>query len=126
MRGVQAVAVRLERRARRVERLDPEAEVARDECDLGLGDDASRACQRLLRTEGACRAAQEDLRPGEVAELRHRDAAQREGRRVVAQGDELQRTQRIARREGARGGGDQRVQTNPVTLVTPTLSAPVP
>ena len=56
MRGIDAVAVRFERRPRRVERLRRPAEVARDQRDLGLGDDAARAGHRLLRTEGARRA----------------------------------------------------------------------
>ena len=78
MRGVHPVAMRFERRARRVERLRGPAEVARDERDLGLGDDAPRAGHGLLRTEGARRASEERLRSNEIAELRHRDAAQRE------------------------------------------------
>ena len=56
MRGVDPVAVRFERRPRRVERLGGPAEVARDERDLGLGDDAPRAGHRLSRAEGARRA----------------------------------------------------------------------
>ena len=55
MRGVGPVAVRFERRPRRVERLRGPAEVARDERDLGLGDDAPRAGHGLFRTEGARR-----------------------------------------------------------------------
>ena len=85
MRGVHPVAMRFERRARGVERLRGPAEVARDERDLGLGDDAPRAGHGLFRTEGARRASQQRLRADEIAELRHRDAAQRERRRVVAQ-----------------------------------------
>ena len=127
MRGIDAVAVRFERRPRGVERLRGPAEVARDERDLGLGDDAPRAGHRLFRTERARRTSQQSLRANEVAELRHRDAAQREGRRVVAQGDPLQCAEEITGREGARRRGDQRVHRNPVTLVTlairyPTLS----
>ena len=80
MRGVDAVAVRFERRPRCVERLRRPAQVARDECDLGLGDDTPRARQRLFRTEGTRRSAQESLRSNEIAELRHRDASQRERR----------------------------------------------
>ena len=124
MRGVHAVAVRFERRPRRVERLRRPAQVARDERDLGLGDDAPRARHGLLRTEGARRASQQRLRAREIAELRHRDAAQRERRRIVAQRDALQRAERITRRERARRGRDQRVHRNPATLVTPTVRCP--
>ena len=116
--------MRFERRPRRVERLRRPAQVARDERDLGLGDDAPRAGHGLFRTEGARRTSQESLRANEIAELRHRDASKRERRRVVAQGDPLQRAEGITRRECARRGRDQRVHRNPVTLVTPTRSNP--
>ena len=124
MRGVDPVAVLFERRPRRVERLRRPAEVARDERDLGLGDDAPRAGHGLSRTEGARRASQQSLRAHEIAELRHRDAAKRERRRVVAQGDPLQCAEGITRGERARRGRDQRVHWNPATLVTPTISMP--
>ena len=124
MRGVHPVAVRFERRPRRVERLRRPAQVARDERDLGLGDDAPRAGHGLFRTEGARRTSQERLRSNEIAELRHRDAAKRERRRVVAQGDPLQCAEGITRRERTRRGRDQRVHRNPATLVTPTRSMP--
>ena len=73
MRGIHPVAVRFERRPRGIERLRGPAQVARDQRDLGLGDDASRAGHRLFRTEGARRASQESFRANEIAELRHRD-----------------------------------------------------
>jgi len=38
-----------------------------------LGDDAPGAGHGLFRTEGVCRAAQQDLGAIEIAELRHRD-----------------------------------------------------
>ncbi len=87
MRGIGAVAVPFERVMRRIERLDRPAEVARDERDLGLGDHATRAGDGLARAEGAGRAPQQRLGAAEIAELRHRDAAQRQRRRIVAQGD---------------------------------------
>ena len=61
VRGIDAVAVRFERRPRRVERLRRPAEVARDQCDFGLGDDTPRAGHRLFRTEGARRACSRAL-----------------------------------------------------------------
>ena len=121
VRGVRPVGVRFERRPRRVERLRRPAEVARDERDLGLGDDAPRAGHGLFRTEGTRSTSQESLRSNEIAELRHRNASKRERRRVVAQGDPLQRAEGIARRQCTRRGSDQRVHRNPVTFVTPTL-----
>ena len=124
IRGVHAVAMRFERRPRRVERLRRPAQVARGECDVGLGDDAPRAGHGLFRTEGTRSTAQERLRSNEIAELRHRDASKRESRRVVAQGDPLQCAEGIARRERTRRGSDQRVHRNPVTLVTLTVGYP--
>ena len=41
---------------------------------------------------------------------------------VVAQGDAVERAERITRRKCARRRSDQRVHRNPVTLVTPTRS----
>ncbi len=55
----------------------------------------------FFRTEGARSIPQEFLRPCEIAKLRHRDAAKRERRRIVAQRDSLQRSEGIARRECA-------------------------
>src|SRR3989449_7941685 len=121
VRGVDRVAVRFERRPRRVERPRRPAQVARDERDLGLGDDTPRTGHGLFRTEGTRGTSQEDLRSTEIADLRHRDAPKRESRRVVAQGDPVQGAEGITRRQGTRRGRDQRVHRNPVTLVTPTF-----
>ena len=122
MRGVRPIAMRFERRPRGPKRLHGAAQIARDERDLGFGDRAPCAGRRLLRTEGARGASQQLLRARQIAELRHRDAAQRERRRIVAQRDPLQRAERIARFERTRRGRDQRVHRNPVTLVTLTRS----
>src|SRR4029077_8316062 len=96
------------------------------ERDLGLCDDTPRTGHRLFRAEGARRASHESLRSSEIAELCHRDASQRERRRVVAQGDSLQCAEWITRRERTRCGRDKRVHPNPATLVTPTVRCPVP
>ena len=85
IRGVHSVTVLLERRPGPAEGLRRPAQVAGGERDLGLGDHATGAGQRLLRAEGPRRAPQEGLRPNKIAELRHRDATQRERRRVVPQ-----------------------------------------
>src|SRR5256714_1089285 len=121
MRGIYPVAVLFERRPRRVERLRRPAQVAGDERDLALGDDAPRAGHGLFRTEGTRSTSQESLRSNEIAELRHCDASKRESRCVVAQGDPLQCAEGITRCEGTRRGSDQRVHRNPATLVTPTV-----
>src|SRR5271157_487097 len=66
------------------ERLRRPAQVARDERDLGLRDDAPGAGHGLFRTEGARRTSHESLRSIEIAELRHRYGSKREGMRAVA------------------------------------------
>jgi hypothetical protein len=104
IRGVHPVAARFERRPCRVERLRRPAQVARDERDVGLGDDAPRASHGLFRTEGTRSTSQEGLRSNEIAELRHRDASKRESRRVVAQGNSVQCAEGITRRECTRRG----------------------
>jgi len=121
MRGVHPVTVFFERRPRHVERLRRPAQVARYERDLGLGDDTPRAGHGLSGTEGARRALQESLRAREIAELRHRDAAKRERRRIIAQANPLQYAKEVTRGESPRRSGDQRIHRNPVTLVTPTV-----
>ena len=125
MRGICMVAVRFERGSRCIECLRRPAQVARDERDLGLGDDASRAGHGLFRAEGTCRTSQEILRSNEIAELRHRDASKRERRRIVAQRDPVQCAEGITRGERTRRGRDQRVHRNPATLVTPTVRCSV-
>ena len=120
VRRVHEVAVLFQRHPRRLERLRGPAQLARGERDLGLGDDAPRAGHGLLGTEGTRSAAQESLRSNEIAELRHRNASKRESRRVVAQGDPLQCAEGITRRERPAGGRNERVHSNPATLVTLT------
>jgi hypothetical protein len=126
MRGVHPVAVRFERGPRGVERLCRPAQVARDQRDLGLGDDTPRAGHGLFWAEGTRRTSQQGLRANEIAELRHRDASKCECGRVVAQGDPVQCAEGITRRQRTRRGRDQRVHSNPATLVTPTRSMPGP
>jgi hypothetical protein len=64
---------------------------------------------------------QKIFRTRKVSELRHGDSAEREGGRIVAQGDSLQCAEGIACGEGARCGCDQRIHRNPATLVTPSF-----
>jgi hypothetical protein len=61
----------------------------------------SGAGRGFFRTEGARRTSQENLCSNGIAELRLRDASQRERRRVVAQGDPLQCAEGITCRECA-------------------------
>src|SRR5262249_583944 len=124
MRRIHPVAVFFERRPRSVERLRRPPQVAGYEGNLGLGDDASCAGHSLFRTKGARGLLQEGLRPDQIAELRHRDTPEREGGRVIAQRDPVQRAERITHCECARRGRDQRVHRNPDTLVTPAFRCP--
>ena len=120
MCGIEAIAVRLERRTRCIERLCRPAEVTRHERNFRLGDDTSRPSDGFLRTKGARRAPQQSPCSSEITELRHGDPAKRERRCIVAESDPRERAERIARSERPGCGGDQRVHWNPATLVTPT------
>ena len=106
---VGAIAERVERLRGGVERARRPAQVARGERDLGLGDLAAGLGESLSGAEAARGAPQELARPLVVAELGHRDTAQGERRRVVAQRDALERTERITGRQRARGRGDEGV-----------------
>ncbi|MGN6193191.1 MAG: hypothetical protein ACTHM4_13755 [Rhodanobacteraceae bacterium] len=120
MRGVDAITTSFEHCLRSIERLGRPGEIARHQRDLRFGHHTSRPCDVVPGAEGLHRLLEKLLGASEIAKLRHRDAAQRQCGRVVAQGDPLQGTERIAGREGLRRGGDQRIHRNPVTLVTPT------
>ena len=121
MRGIQAVAVRFERRPRCVERLGRPGEVARDERDLGLGDDTPRAGYRLLRTEGARSASQERL-----ARTRSPSCAIAMPRSASA-GASSRRATRFNAPRGSPAASARAAAVisesiwNPVTLVTPTV-----
>ncbi|ODN69710.1 hypothetical protein A6302_03005 [Methylobrevis pamukkalensis] len=122
MGGIAKVAAGLQRVPRRAERRHRPAEIALDESDLGLGNDAAGAGGGLALAEGFCGGAQQVAGAGKIAELRHGDAAQRQRRRIVAQRHMLQGHQRVPRRQRPCGSRDQRVHRNPVTLVTPGRS----
>jgi len=58
-------------------------------------------------TEAPRGIPQQRARPRVLAELGHRDAAQRQCWRVLAQRDPLQSAERVACSEGARSSADQ-------------------
>ncbi len=84
MRGIYTIIIRFECCPRRIQRLRRPGEIARDERDLSLGDGTPCASQRLFRSESAGRTFEESLSPNEIAKLRHSNASQRKGWRIVA------------------------------------------
>jgi hypothetical protein len=123
--GVRSVTLLFECRARCLERFRGPTQVTRDDRDLCLGDNASGASHDFFRTEGARSASHESFGSWEITEPRHRDASKRKRGSVVAQGDPIQRFEGVTHRERTRCGCDQRVQLNPVKLVTPIIQCPI-
>ncbi len=107
--SVRAIAQRIERPRGRVQRTHRRAQVAHGEGDLRLGDLAARLGEAVAGAEGAGGAPEELARPVVVAELGHGDAAQGEGRRVVAQRDALEGAEGVTGRQRARGRGGEGV-----------------
>src|SRR5271166_2321135 len=106
------------RHPRRVQRLRGPAEIARDQRNLGLGNNTPRTSHSFFRAEGARGTSQENFRSNEVAKPRHRNASKRKCWRIVAQSDQIQCGNRITRRECTRREHDQWVHLNRVILVT--------
>ncbi|KAG0758343.1 hypothetical protein G6F22_019679 [Rhizopus arrhizus] len=102
MGGIDHVPVRGQRGPGGGQRPFRPRQIPRGQRDLGLGPHATGAGTGLRRAECLGRAAQQRFGPHEVAQLRHRDPAQRQRRRIVAQRNVVQRAQRIARRQRAR------------------------
>jgi hypothetical protein len=100
MRGVQPVPMRLEHSPRTCQRSDRPGKVARDERDLGLGDDAARPRHRLPWTEGTGSHLEECSGTDEIAKLCHGNTSQRQRRGVVAEGNPFQGAKQIAGRQG--------------------------
>jgi hypothetical protein len=87
---------------------------------LGFGGDAAGASDRFARTKGGGGSPQEEPCSGEIAKLGHGNAAQCQCRRVIAQRDTVQGAKGITLCQGAGARCDQRVHSNPDTLVTPS------
>src|SRR5207237_797859 len=94
---------------------------ARHERDLCFRDDASSTRDSLPRSERSRRATEQNLRSIEIAELRHRNSAKRERRRVFTQRYSIECAKRIAGGQRPSRGRDQRVHRNPDTVVTPIV-----
>lgn len=108
--GVGAISVGLQRPHRAFERgMVVAAELAGGERDLGARDHAPRPFEPRIGGKGPLRPCEKSVGPGQVSQLREGDPAERERRRVLSQRDEAERAEGIARRQGAGGGGEQRV-----------------
>jgi hypothetical protein len=92
---IGAVTERVEHLGGGIEPVHRPCQIARGKRDLRLGHLATGPGQSFASSEAARGAAQELARPLVVAELSHRNAAQGERRRVVAQRDALERSERI-------------------------------
>ena len=109
---VRAVAVVVQRGRSGLQRAGGAAQLAHRQGDFGVGQHAARPRQLFLRAERALRAAQQLACAGVLAQLRHRDAAQRQGGRVVAQRHALERAQCVAGGERPCSSGDQCVHAS--------------
>jgi len=118
LQRVGMIGARLERSRRRRQRARRAAQVAHGQLHLRLGNDAARARQLLVGAEAAGGAPQQLAGARVLAELGHGDAAQGEGRRVVAQGDPLEGTERVACGQRARDGADQGVHDDRLLCCT--------
>ena len=107
--GIGAIGARVERGRGLRQRARGTAKIAHGERHFGLGDDTAGTRQLLARTKTARGAPQQFAGARKLAQLGHRDAAQGERRRVVAQGDVLERAERVAGDQRAPGGGNQGV-----------------
>ncbi|CUJ71869.1 Uncharacterised protein [Achromobacter xylosoxidans] len=116
---IAQVAMALERGAGGIERRRGPAQVARGQRDLGLGHHAAGPRHRFPGAERAGGAPHQDAGAVEVAQLRQRDAAQRQARRVVAQRHPGQRAQRVAAGQRPRRGHDQPVHDDPAIVAVP-------
>ncbi|MNP13132.1 hypothetical protein D3C76_1054010 [compost metagenome] len=121
---IDKIAVGLQRDPRRFQRLHRPTKIPRGQCDLGFGDGAACPRHDFFRPKGPRGHAYQRFGPHQIPQLRHGDTAQCQRGRIVAQRDPVQRTQRIARRQRLRCGGDQRIHCSPATRVTPAVISP--
>ncbi len=103
------ITQRIERAGDRLEPAPRRAQVARGERNLRLGDLAARLGESIAAPEGPGGPPEELARPVVVAQLRHRDAAQGQGRRVVTQRDVIERAEGITGRQRPRRRVDEGV-----------------
>ncbi|WP_235186243.1 hypothetical protein [Lysobacter antibioticus] len=92
LQRIGAIGPRLQGRCRGGQGPRRTAEIAHRQRHLGLGHDATRPRQFLVTAETAHRTPQQLAGARMIPELSHGDAAQGQGRRIVAQRDPLERT----------------------------------
>src|SRR4029079_9854105 len=109
LRCIGVIRARLERCGSRCQRTRQALQVAHGQRHFGFCDDTTRPRQFFVAAETVDTRLQELARARILAKLRHRNAAQRKRRRIVAQGDSLERGECVAAGERARGGSDQGV-----------------
>ncbi len=109
MQGVSAIRVGLQRAQRRCERARRAAQVTHRQSHLGLSHDAASPRQFLMAAKPPAGSSQQLSSSRVVAKLRHSNAAQGQGRRIVAQGHTLERAKRVTGGESSCRGGDQRI-----------------
>jgi hypothetical protein len=109
VKGIGVVAECVERLHGGIEPGHPPGQIASGEGNLGLGYLATSLGEAFATAKGAGGALQELARSLVVAELGHGNAAQGERRRVVAQRNAFERTERITGRQQSCGGSDEGV-----------------
>lgn len=105
--GVGVVAVAGEGEGGVVESFGGKGEVPAGKSDFGLCDEAAGTGQGFAGGEGKESLAEKEFGAGEVAELRHGDAAESKGGGIGAEGDETKGGEGIAVGEGVGSGGDE-------------------
>ena len=101
------VLVRFQDVPRMFQRSCGPVQIARHQRDFSQRHRTARASNRFLAAECPCGALQQRLGSLQIAELRHGEAAKRQCRRVVAQGNASQRPEYVTCGEGTTRGGDQ-------------------
>ena len=123
MPGVDPIAVLFVHRTRRVKRLRRPAHRAIRARSRPRRRHIERGLRPLSDRRRVSRVAEEPSR-ARNHQVRHRDAAKRDGWRVGSQGNPLQNAREITRGERPCRSRDQQVRSNPDTLVTPTCTVP--
>jgi hypothetical protein len=111
VQGIEVIAMRVECARRLREPRRRSAELAHRERDFGVGNDAPGARNGFIVPETAGRAPQQIAAAGVFTQLCHRDAPQRQGGRVIPQGDVLQRGKGVTGGKEAGGCGEGRVHS---------------